>query len=759
MKTHTRFVVGLAACALLAVLAEAQPTPRRRALLIGIDDYTASSLPHPTHSGSVQERGWPDLKGAANDVDILKEMLVLVYGFSPNDIVTLKNQQATRAAILRSIEQHLITPAAKGDVLFYYFAGHGSQVPNPASEELDGLDESVIPADSRWGAPDIRDKELRPLFNRMLDREARLTLILDHCHSGSSFRGLPSGARPRGIRRARELIDPKPYGARPEERGALVFAATQDLESAWETRGEDGRFHGSFSWAWIRAMRDAVAGEPAQETFLRAQARLRSETPYQSPAMLGSGEARLRPFLGTRIDRPGNRPIVAVEKVNPDGTVILQGGWANGLAVNTQLRVANDRASSSLLRITQIFGLGRSAARMEPGQAMPPAVHSGALMEVAGWAAPPGRPLRVWAPRAATGVQSIAKFAQQLAAAAKTRWLPDPLDVTPTHVLRPHESGWELLDHDGNATTLGSAFSTIAAIRRLPLPSSLFAQFPAPAALIDGIAIDPKGITLVSDPKDADYILVGRFHQKRLEYAWMRPLVRHDDRRDSALPQRTSWVAVSRSDATLRESIASLRADLLTLRRIHAWHRLESPPDTRAPYRLTLSREKTKALIRDGTVIGNETYSIVLRAPQPLAAHITPRYYYAFAIDSHGKSYLTFPPSGSVENRFPLRDPAPTEIPLGPPSAFRIMQPYGVDTYFLLSTEEPLPNPSILAWDGVRAINWTKSHTPLEELLLLTMTGARGSHPLTTTRWSLERVTFESVAPARRTAAVLWTAG
>src|ERR1700741_2771791 len=127
---HVRFAIALITGILCAALVEAQSiTLRRRALLIGIDDYTASTLPRPTRTHP-RERSWADLKGAANDVDILREMLVLVYGFHPKDIVTLKNQQATRAAILRSIEQHLVQPASKGDIAFYYFAGHGSQVPN-----------------------------------------------------------------------------------------------------------------------------------------------------------------------------------------------------------------------------------------------------------------------------------------------------------------------------------------------------------------------------------------------------------------------------------------------------------------------------------------------------------------------------------------------------------------------------------------------------------------------------------------------------
>lgn len=754
MKRHIQVaLLVLAAWGLSAASLDAQTPPRRRALLIGIDDYSASALPRPLRARP-EQRGWPDLKGAVNDVGILREMLVLVYGFAPDDVVTLRNQQATRAAILQSIEQHLVKPAAKGDVVFYYFAGHGSQVPNARSDEPDRLDESIVPADSRLGAQDIRDKELRPLFNRILDRGAHLTLLLDHCHSGSGFRGLPSGARARGIRRAPEISDPAPYGPKPDARGALVLVSTQDLDSAWETRGDDGLLHGSFTWAWIRALRDSVAGESAQETFLRAQARLRSETPYQAPAILGPPAARLRPFLGLRVDRQGDRPVVGVERVDPDGNVVLQGGWANGLSVGTELACVSDRSLTSRLRVTTILGLGRSIARIETGRGLPQAVRMGALLEVTGWAAPPGRPLRVWAPRVSGDVQKIAKLAQRIAAAGKARWLPDPLDSAPTHVLRPRANLWELLDDEGNTTRLDNEPSLLAAVARLRPGASLFVQFPAPAALIDGIAIGPgtdrEGIVPVDDPTEADYILAGRYSARQMEYAWVRPLVRAAERRDSGLPQRTAWVAEDGRDGTLRDSVALLRESVLKLRRIHAWNLLESPPNTRAPYRLALFREKTKELIRSGAVIGGDTYSIVLRAPQSLPAAVAPRYYYAFVIDSHGKSYLAFPETGSVENRFPIREPAPPEIHLGQPSAFQITEPYGVDTYFLLSTDEPLPNPEVLTWDGVRVPEWTQPLNPLEELLFLTTTGARASRTLTTSRWSIERVAFESVSPRKR---------
>jgi len=529
-------LTGLAFFALVAVSAAAQPT--RRALLIGIDDYTASTLPA---AGPKQHRGWPDLQGAANDVRILGELLVLRYGFERKDIVTLTNQQATREAILRSIEQHLVRPARKGDVVFYYFAGHGSQVPNAASDEPDRLDESIVPADSRRGAADIRDKELRPFFNRILDRGAYLTLLLDHCHSGGGFRGRPAEGRPRGIAHAPPIVDRRDYGPRPDERGALVLVSTQDPDSAWETGGDDGLMHGAFTWAWIRAMRDAAAGEPAQETFLRAQARLRGETPYQAPAMLGRSEARLRPFLGMSAERRGDRTVVAVESVDADGDVILQGGWAHGLVAGSELSPIGDRRFR--LRVTRLLGLGRSIARMNAS--LPPSIRSGALLEV-----------------------------------------------------------------------------------------------------------------------------VGR---------------------------------------------------VSTRRRVNSWLSLVSPPGMGAPYHLAVRDEKSRQLVRGTTLIGHHLYSTVLRASEPLPAELPRRHYYVFVVDSDGNSRLVFPKTGSVENRFPIGDSAPSEIALGDPSAFRITRPYGTDTYFLLSTEEPLPNPSILEWDDVRA-----------------------RRALTATRWSIERVTFES---------------
>jgi hypothetical protein len=748
---HVRsLVLGLAFLALTTCDAAAAPAGHRRAVLVGINDYTASSLVGPRRPPP-PGRDWPMLSGAVNDVAAMKDMLVLLYDFDERDIVVLTDQQATRAAILSALEQHLAKPAAKGDVLLFYFAGHGSQVRNWLSDEDDKLDEALVPADSRLGVLDIRDKELRPIFNGILDRGARLNIILDNCHSGSGARGLPTGARPRGVKAdLRDVADPA-NGPRPENRGALVLSATQDDDDAWETRDEQKKMHGAFSWAWIRAMRDSTAGESAAETFARAAARLRAERPYQEPAIAGNAEVSLSPFLGARKDRSEDRTVIGVEKIFDDGTVVLQGGWANGLAVGTELRVLNDRSTDVRLTITAIYGYGRSEGRLPAGSPMPQAIHSGALMEVVGWAAPAGRSLRVWMPHVSDDISTLTALACRIATEATrrgVRLVTDPIDTTPAYLLRRGTHEWELLGPEGGFASFGAGASgAITAVAKVPAASTLFLQFPAPAALTRGIDVGPgtdrEGIEPTDRADDADYILAGHYSAHRLAYAWVRPATKAADRRKTGLPLRTAWT----SDGTLNDTAATLRESVLRLRRIHAWQLLDSPAEARFAYRLDLRRVRDGAWAKDATVTGGEKYALVLRAARPLA-RVQPRYVYVFVIDSAGTSTLLFPRStGSVESRFPLPpgQAAPPEIPLGITGTFDISPPYGVDTYFLLTTDEPLPNRWILEWNGVRSGAGPQS--ALEELLMLTATGSRSPRRATPSSWSIERFFFESVPP------------
>lgn len=666
----------------------------RRALLIGIDDYTASHF----SARPPMDRDWPSLGGPVRDIGLLSEALVLLYGFEERNIVRLTDQHATRAGILQAIEQ-LARSAGKEDVIFFYFAGHGSQVVNTLSEEPDKLDESIVPADSRAGALDIRDKELRRLFNRILDRGAQLTVMLDNCRSGSGARGITTNAVSRSVRPdRRDVHDGSNAGPRPEERGALVLSASRDYANAYEVR-VNGMRHGAFTWAWMQALREGVPNESVTETFLRVQARMRASSPIQEPSMSGNDASRKRPFLGARVERAHARNIVGVERVLGDGTVVLQGGWANGLAVGAQLRTV--KGPPAPLIVTDLLGIGRAEARLAHYGAMPSSVGRGALMEIVGWATPPGRPLRVFAPPG-TDAEALAAEAGRAfdrTRARHIRWSEDPTENAPL------------------VRNLGD-------LDDVPAGASLFVRLPAPRGLIDAIGIDQA-----ESAEEADYILVGRFVRKKLEWAWIRPFAQAGDR--CALPARSDWT----------DSPAVLADALHRLRRLHAWQQLESPPDSDSPYRLALLDDRGGE-VRDFAV-GARSYSLVLRASS-VPADLKPRFFYVFVVDSRGKSYLVYP-AGAMENRFPIGQPS-NEISLGRDGLLAMLPPYGFDTYFLLTTEEPLPNPWILEWDGVRTRS-PASPTALERLLMLDDVESRGPH-VTPVGWSLERMTLESVPPS-----------
>lgn len=693
----------------LIVAALASLQIHRHALLIGINDYTASRLKslHAPAPG----RDWPDLTGAVNDVGGMRDMLVARCGFQPNEIATITDQAATRDAILQAIRTKLVESAGKGDIVFFYYAGHGSQVRNSKSDEPDKLDESIVPADSRRGALDIHDKELRRLFNEILDRGVRLTVLIDACHSGSGARGLATGVQSRGVAPdLRDVADGGPDGPRPENRGALVLAASHDFDSAWETRDEQRHPHGAFTWAWMRSLRDAAPEEPAMETFARAQARLRGETPFQDPVLAGNAAARHAPFLG--VVGHALRSVVAVQRVRSDGTVVLEGGWANGLSIGTELR----SAEGARLVVTSVEGLIRSTARTVEERAP----SAGALLEIVAWAALPPAQLKVAIPRTKASDDDLLEVVASVRTNSRNlRWIDDPVAATAEFTLRWNADRWELL-HDGIVNRYASPAAAIASV---PSGSSFFFQLPIPAQLANDIRFAGNAVVETA-PAEAEYILTGRFHKGRIEYAWVRPGVSRADRHKTSLPLRTTW---------LDDDAVALQYRAFQLHKIVAWNALESPPRSEWLFHLVVPQKVT----------GNETHLLSLKAGP---GRISQRHVYVFAIDSYGQSALLFPPSGSVENRFPIGDALPTEIPLG---RVRITPPYGTDTYFLLTTAEPLFNPWLLQWDGIRGER-PKTRTALEQLLAETSASTRSPASIVTPAdWSIERVLVDSVPPHR----------
>jgi len=153
-----------------------RPSGRRRALLIGINYHGTKAA----------------LRGCINDAKNMQTLL-LQQGY-PNDSEhmllmtddrsTPSNRQPTGVNIVKAM-QWLLQGVAKGDMLFFHFSGHGSQVPDKTGFEKDGLNETILPIDYKKGQ--LKDDQLWDNLVYPLPEGVRLTALMDCCHSGTGL--------------------------------------------------------------------------------------------------------------------------------------------------------------------------------------------------------------------------------------------------------------------------------------------------------------------------------------------------------------------------------------------------------------------------------------------------------------------------------------------------------------------------------------------------------------------------------------------
>ena len=171
------------------------------------------------------------------------------------------------------------------------------------------------------------------------------------------------------------------------------------------------------------------------------------------------------------------------------------------------------------------------------------------------------------------------------------------------------------------------------------------------------------------------------------------------------------------------------------------------------PYRLRLRNATTGQINTGGAVEGGEKYGLALEASTgALDRGVERRYVYVFALDAFGNATLLFPrvTAGNVENRVPYESADsgagfPTQIQLGRPHLFTVGPPYGVDTYVLLSTAHPIPDPGVLQFKGVRVRGASApADDPLTRLLRTVGSTTRGEGSVAPADWSIDRLSVRS---------------
>ncbi len=147
----------------------------KKALLVGINKYKDAPL-----------------RGCVNDCLMMYKVLAEKFQFDTKNINLITDYECTKQGILR--ELYWLTAGAKaGDILYFHYSGHGSQIVVDdwtTSNEADGLDEILCPVDLNWKDP-LRDNDLNEIF-KTVPKGVKVVVVLDCCHSGSGLRNTPN---------------------------------------------------------------------------------------------------------------------------------------------------------------------------------------------------------------------------------------------------------------------------------------------------------------------------------------------------------------------------------------------------------------------------------------------------------------------------------------------------------------------------------------------------------------------------------------
>ncbi|MGH2542428.1 MAG: caspase family protein, partial [Ardenticatenaceae bacterium] len=311
----------------------------------------------------------------------------------------LTNDEATHEAIKAAFQEHLISHArawaeAGGEgeppAFLFHYSGHGSQARDETGSEPDGMDETIVPHDSRLaGVYDIKDWELGQLLEELGRYSTNITVILDCCHSGSGTRDLRAGMpltrrcepdlRPQPTQRPANLAGTgtravgSASGWTTSEQYVLL-AGCRDREEAHEhaaAEGESARTHGALSHFLIKELAQMRPERPLTYRELHERVRYEVNRHYEDQMPQCEGDRERELFGGLR---PAHEPfLTVVDKAG--GFIWVDGGVVHGLTEGSQLHVYPSETRTleeagepvTTLAVVEV-GIARSGCIVEEGE-------------------------------------------------------------------------------------------------------------------------------------------------------------------------------------------------------------------------------------------------------------------------------------------------------------------------------------------------------------------------------------------------------
>lgn len=336
-------------------------------MVVGVNDYAEFGA----------EAGG-DLMGSVNDARAFRDVLQEQWGLDPKNVVLLEDAMATKAAIREALTEWVPQRAIPGDLVVFYFAGHGAQSWDTDGDEEDGLDETLAPHDARAASTenDITDDELGRWLRAL--PTSNIVVVLDNCHAGTGTRAAVPRARARTLARdvrrlprlagSRSGVAPRSAASAPPEAEVVELAAAQAdqvaVDFAWQV-GDSIRWGGAFTTVLIDQMRRAPAGITYADLFRDTSGEMRRLGFAQEPRLTMKGSPTALAFGA---DPSGTPPALTVLGYLDGGKLRIGGSAIHKITEGSIVDVAGDlyRVRRVDPRSADIEPAASISARVEP---------------------------------------------------------------------------------------------------------------------------------------------------------------------------------------------------------------------------------------------------------------------------------------------------------------------------------------------------------------------------------------------------------
>jgi hypothetical protein len=345
--------------------------PRKRALLVGVSDYCRD--PTGAECNRLEGKYFWNLN-SKNDVEAIAQILMSdEFGFKRDDIKILNTKaETTRDNIINTFKSFLVEPTTAGDIVYFHFSGHGTRVrddqkqPNnlKPGDELDGMDESLVPSDYRTtedGSQNIRDDELEQLLTKLSGRN--VTVTVDACYSGTITRGGSQLIRGRKLSGSfttnRNGSEDGPSGLFSADaslpNNLVVISAARIDQAAQEAFDPaTNRNMGAFSRSLVKALKNAGPETTYRNLFETICDELTNEIREQNPQLEGGRDTVL--FSGTVLS-----PKSYINLKVDNRKVTLQAGSLHGMTKGSRFSLyalGKDSKTGSSLAEGEIVAIG-----------------------------------------------------------------------------------------------------------------------------------------------------------------------------------------------------------------------------------------------------------------------------------------------------------------------------------------------------------------------------------------------------------------